>query len=139
MAGTGKRADHKKSLVIKLYGNNYFGKQGITSKSTQKKRVNVINLGDIEKNFNSLIKKYGKNKEIELKEYKILGEGEIKEALTIKAKAFSEIAKQKIEKAGGNAILVKIKEEIKKKEVNKEEKTEIKKEKVVREIKKKIK
>ena len=139
MAGTGKRADHKKSLIIKLYGNKYFGKQGITSKSTEKKRVNVINLGDIEKNFNSLIKKYGKNKEIELKEYKILGEGEIKEALIIKAKAFSEIAKQKIEKVGGSAILVKIKEEIKKKEVNKEEKTEVKKEKAVKEIKKKIK
>ena len=29
MAGTGKRADHKKSLVIKLYGNNYFGKPKI--------------------------------------------------------------------------------------------------------------
>jgi large subunit ribosomal protein L15 len=28
MAGTGKRADQKKSLVIKLFGNNYFGKQG---------------------------------------------------------------------------------------------------------------
>ena len=44
MAGTGKRADHKKSLIIKLYGNNYFGKQGITSRSTEKKVNKVMNL-----------------------------------------------------------------------------------------------
>jgi len=30
MAGTGKRADHKKTLITKLYGNKYFGKQGVT-------------------------------------------------------------------------------------------------------------
>ena len=36
MAGTGKRADQKKSLVIKLYGNEYFGKQGITSRGTER-------------------------------------------------------------------------------------------------------
>lgn len=35
MSGTGKRADQKKTLVIKLYGNDYFGKQGITSKRSR--------------------------------------------------------------------------------------------------------
>jgi large subunit ribosomal protein L15 len=125
MAGTGKRADHKKSLIIKLFGNNYFGKQGMTSKSTQKKRANVMNLKDIEKNLVALTKKYGKGKELELKGYKILGEGELKEALTIRAKAFSESAKQGIEKAGGKAIL--IKSEQKEKVIVKEEKEEPKK------------
>ena len=40
MSGSGKRADHKKSLVIKLYGHKYFGKQGITSKGTKKDKEN---------------------------------------------------------------------------------------------------
>ncbi|MFA5857142.1 MAG: uL15m family ribosomal protein [Candidatus Pacearchaeota archaeon] len=104
MAGTGKRADHKKSLVIKLFGNNYFGKQGVTSRSSAKKRNKDINVGDIETNLESLMKKYGNGKELILKEYKILGEGEFKEKLTIKAKAFSKSAMEKIEKAGGKAI-----------------------------------
>jgi len=113
MAGTGKRADHKKSLIIKLYGNKYFGKQGITSKGTAKDKSKFINLRDIEKN----IEKYkNKNNEIELKEYKILGEGEITEALTIKARGFTKSAKDKIEKAGGKVILTKVYKDVNKKE-----------------------
>ncbi|MDD5192309.1 MAG: uL15 family ribosomal protein [Candidatus Nanoarchaeia archaeon] len=99
MAGTGKRADHKKSLVIKLYGNNYFGKQGITSRGTAKDKSKFMNLRDIEK-------KYEKG-EVNLKEYKILGDGEITKALTIKARGFTKSAKEKIEKAGGKTILTK--------------------------------
>ncbi len=37
---------------------------------------------------------------------KILGSGEIKKAVTIKAHQFSASAKQKIEKAGGQAVLI---------------------------------
>ena len=99
MAGTGKRADHKKSLVIKLYGNNYFGKQGITSKGTAKDKSKFINLRDVEK-------KYEKG-EIDLKDYKILGDGEVTKAFIIKARAFTASAKEKIEKAGGKIILTK--------------------------------
>jgi len=98
MSGTGKRADHKKSLIIKLYGNKYFGKQGITSKSTKRKKALVINLKEI-------IEKFPGKTEINLKEYKVLGDGELKMKLTITAKAFSESAKEKIEKAGGKIII----------------------------------
>ena len=42
MAGTGKRADQKKTLILKLYGHDYFGKQGITSRGTAKKRVSFL-------------------------------------------------------------------------------------------------
>ena len=38
---------------------------------------------------------------------KILGDGELDKALTIKAHAFSVSAKEKIEKAGGKAEIVK--------------------------------
>ena len=37
---------------------------------------------------------------------KILGEGEITKALTVKAHAFSESAKEKIEAAGGKAEVI---------------------------------
>lgn len=111
MAGTGKRADHKKSLIIKLYGNKYFGKQGITSKGTAKDKSKFINLRNIEKN----IKRYmNKNNEINLDDYKILGDGEITKAVTIKARGFTQSAKEKIEKAGGKIILTKIYKKIKK-------------------------
>lgn len=104
MAGTGKRADHKKSLVIKLYGNKYFGKQGITSKKTERIKSRFINLRDIEKNFDSLMKKFGKDNELVLSDYKVLGTGEMKSKITIKANEFSKSAEEKITKAGGKAI-----------------------------------
>jgi len=114
MSGSGKRADHKKSLVIKLYGNNYFGKQGVTSRGTKKDRGKVMNLRDIETNFDSLMKKHGKGNELDLSEYKILGEGELTKKITIKALAFSDSAKEKIKKAGGEIILAVNKESQKK-------------------------
>ena len=106
MAGTGKRADHKKSLVIKLYGNSYFGKKGITSKGTARKKIEVINLRDISKNLENLKKKYDKNGVLELKKYRVLGEGELKVKLKIKAKGFTKTAKEKIEEMGGEVIII---------------------------------
>ncbi len=109
MSGSGKRADHKKTLITKLYGNKYFGKQGITSKGTRKRKNLVMNLKTIQDNLSSLLKKFGneKTKELNLKGYKILGEGKLKEKLIIKAKAFTESAKQKIENLDGRWILEK--------------------------------
>lgn len=109
MAGTGKRADHKKTLILN-YPEEYFGKKGLKAKP---KNYKIINVGDIENS--------AKGKEVDLKNYKILGEGEIKTALTIYAKKASKAAVEKIEKAGGKVILdsqiKKIKEEMPKKEV----------------------
>ncbi|MBR9704595.1 50S ribosomal protein L15 [Candidatus Pacearchaeota archaeon] len=129
MAGTGKRADHKKSLVDKKYGGKYFGKQGITSKSTVRKKNNVMNLRDIENNYDSILKKYGKDGVIVLKTYKILGEGKFSKKISIKARAFSKSAKESIEKAGGKVELFKVIEKAKVDEKKTEEKVEKKKEK----------
>ena len=41
MAGSGKRADHKKTLITKLYGNKYFGKQGLTSRKTERDKRKI--------------------------------------------------------------------------------------------------
>lgn len=109
MAGTGKRGDQKKTLINKLYGNKYFGKQGITSKGTARKKNNVMNLGFIESNLGNLKKKHEKQGVLDLSKYKILGEGELKSKLKIKAKEVSKSAKEKIEKAGGEVVEILVK------------------------------
>ena len=104
MSGSGKRADHKKTLITKLYGGKYFGKQGITSKRSQKDKSNRINLQQIDKNVEKYGKKTEKGFEINLKTYKILGTGNVKNKLIIKAKKASKSAINKVKKAGGEII-----------------------------------
>lgn len=105
MAGTGKRGDTKITLVTKLYGHDYFGKQGITSRKTKRDTRQRINLKQIEKNLEKYGKKTAKGWEVNLEKYKILGEGEIKEKLIITAFAASESAMKKVQKVGGQIIL----------------------------------
>jgi large subunit ribosomal protein L15 len=112
MAGTGKRADQKTTLVQKKYGNDYFGKQGITSKRVAQDKTPTLNLRDIQNNIHSLLEKYGKNDELILKKYKILGTGELTQKINITAKEFSKSAISKIESIGGTATSLK-KESIK--------------------------
>ncbi len=98
MSGSGKRADHKKTLVTKLYGNTYFGKQGVTSRGTKRDKRKKINVGDVEAKFS------GKG-EIDLQDFKILGKGEVKNKLVIKAREASSSAVEKVEAKGGKIIL----------------------------------
>ncbi|OIO41534.1 50S ribosomal protein L15 [Candidatus Pacearchaeota archaeon CG_4_9_14_3_um_filter_31_7] len=122
MAGSGKRADQKKTLIISKYGKTYFGKFGFKSIQQKKNRkLKEINLQDIEKMIDyfkkkGLVKESKDNVEINLKGYKILSDGELTKKLIIKASGFSEKAIEKIEKKGGKAIRIseeKIKKEIK--------------------------
>ena len=99
MSGSGKRADHKKTLITKLYGNKYFGKQGITSKGTKRDKRNRINVGDIQKKY-----KPGK---IDLSKYKVLGKGEVKDKFVITCLEASKSAIEKIKEKGGEIILPK--------------------------------
>ena len=108
MSGTGKRSDHKKTLVTTLYGHGYFGKQGVTSKATKKDKRQRINLEDIEINLEKYGKKSGDKWEINLGNYKILSGSEshtLKNKLIIKAKEASESAIEKVKKIGGEIIL----------------------------------
>ncbi len=107
MSGTGKRADHKKTLVIKLFGNKYFGKQGITSKGTERDKRKRINLGAIQDNLGAYGKKTEKGWEVNLENYKILGDGEVRDKLIIKAKEASKSAIDKVKEAGGEIIIAK--------------------------------
>jgi len=116
MSGSGKRADHKKTLMTKLYGNKYFGKQGITSKGTKRDTRKRINLRQIELNPEKYGKKKGNAFEINLSSYKILGSGDVKNKLIIKAKEASKSAIDKVKKAGGE-IQLPVQKESEKKEV----------------------
>ena len=119
MAGTGKRADQKKTLITKLYGHGYFGKQGITSKGTKKDKRLRMNLENLELNIESLIKKgiakkTGKGVEIDLSKYKILDVSRgyiLKNKLIIKAAEASKSASEKVKKAGGEILLPQNKKE----------------------------
>ena len=119
MAGTGKRADQKKTLMTKLYGHGYFGKQGITSKGTKRDKRQRINLEKIELKIESFIKKgiakkTTKGIEIDLQEYKILDSSKEyipKNKLIIKAKEASKSAIEKVRKEGGEIVLPQNKKE----------------------------
>ena len=111
LAGTGKRADHKKTLVLKQYGNKYFGKQGFTSKGTKRDIRQRINLFDIQDNLEKYGKKKGESWEIKLNKYKILGTGEVKIKMIISCLEASKSAIEKVKKAGGE-IKVKGKKKI---------------------------
>jgi large subunit ribosomal protein L15 len=106
MAGTGKRADHNKTRILALYGTDYFGKQGITSKGSKRDKTKFMNLDFIERNYLGLMKKFGKKEILELDGYKILGDGEITIKVHIKAKSASKTAVEKIKKAGGKLELI---------------------------------
>ncbi len=121
MSGSGKRGDQKKQFCLNIARKagleSYFGKKGFTSRNTEKNREKCINLIDIKNNF--------LGKEINLKEYKILGKGEGFKAV-ITAKSASKSAIEKMEKADGKIIVKENKKEASgekgKKEVVKEEK-----------------
>jgi len=105
MSGSGKRADHKKTLITKLYGHKYFGKQGITSKGTKKDKTDKINIEEIGMNLEKYGQKKGDAWEINLKNYKILGTGEVQNKLIITAKSASKSAIEKVKKMGGEIIV----------------------------------
>lgn len=107
MSGSGKRGDQKKTLITKLYGNKYFGKQGITSRGTKRDIRKRINLQTIELNLEKYGKKGKDGWEINLSDYKILGTGEIKNKLIIRAKQASKSAIKKVKEKGGEILLKK--------------------------------
>ena len=110
MAGTGKRAGHKRNFIDK-YMPGYFGKHGFKSlKQINKLKPKIINLSEIKERQNNFVEKGLAKKtslgiELSLPDFKILGKGEIKERLIIKAMSASSQAMEKIEKAGGKIIV----------------------------------
>lgn len=106
LAGSGKRAHHKKQKIFKLFGKNYFGKFGFYN-PTQKTQK-AINLSFLENNLEKLKeKKLITEKEgfleVDLKKLgvdKLLSSGKITQKYKIRG-LVSKKTKAKIESAGG--------------------------------------
>ncbi len=104
MAGTGKKSGTLKLWVSKYAPDWLGGKVGFVSR--RKDAFKTINLDFIEKNIDNFIKsgeakKFPDRIEIELKDYKILGAGNIKTKFIMKAFSASKQAVKKVEQAGG--------------------------------------
>lgn len=108
MAGTGKKSGHKKTFILK-HMPGYLGKKGFVRHGATKIILKTINLGNINLKLKDLQKKglaksTAEGMAIDLKKYKILGDGEIDQPLIITAGSFSASAKKKIEAKGGKAL-----------------------------------
>ena len=98
MSGTGKRSDHRKTMILKMYGNEYFGKHGFHRPQKLIHEIKTINIEDLNK-FNEVnidLKKLGYDK--------LLGKGTISKKVNVIIPSFSKSAKEKIEKIGGQII-----------------------------------
>lgn len=110
MSGTGKRGDQKKTLIIKMYGNSYFGKERRGAGLIEKKRTPSMSIDSLNAQLQSLVKK-GKASEqkgtfqIDLSGYKIIGNGALDVKAEIRAKAASAGAMKAVAKAGGTIVL----------------------------------
>ena len=109
MAGSGKRSDSKKPTISKI--ENYFGKHGFVSKSTND--IKGINIGYIDENLSKLTERNLALKEsgfisIDLKKLgfdKLLSKGKVSNKYKIKASYASEKAIEKVNGGGGEVVL----------------------------------
>lgn len=108
MAGTGKRAGHKKQLILKIYGTSYFGKRGFVSRF--KKIIKAVNINYLEKLYSQeKLKEQNGIVNVNLKDLgynKLLALGNPTRKYKITTEFFSKNAKEKIEKAGGTIVIL---------------------------------
>jgi large subunit ribosomal protein L15 len=95
------------SYVIK-YEPEYFGKKGFTSPKSLKQKVNVINVGTLDRIAEKFSGKEKGELSIDLKSLgytKLLGTGKIEKPLVVKVAACSKSAAEKVKKAGGQVLV----------------------------------
>ncbi len=120
---------HKWTYMVK-YEPEHFGRRGFASLRGPSGKV--INLGDITRMIkDGKLGKSGDRFNVDLSGYKVLGSGALEFPVSIKARAFSKSAEEKIKEAGGEAITAggKKKEEKKEEKAHEKKETEEKKEK----------
>ncbi|MDZ7838775.1 MAG: uL15 family ribosomal protein [Actinomycetota bacterium] len=86
--------------------------EGFWESPEKKKFSNVLNVGDLERFDQDSVVDYAQLQKAGLllkrnRMVKVLGDGDITKSITVKADCFSQSAKEKIEKAGGKAEVVK--------------------------------
>jgi large subunit ribosomal protein L15 len=116
MGGSG--AHKRQSTAMSVKKGEYFGKQGLTSRGTEKDKRLRINLYDIKDNM--FVKE---GQKIDLSKYKILGTGVGFKAEIIAMQA-SVLAIEKMKKAGGKIILPEEKKAVKQHVVKKKDEKE---------------
>lgn len=101
------RHKHKWSWVIR-YDPDYFSKTGFTSPKSLRRKVNALNVGELDEIAEKLSVEKEKNKfliDLESLGYtKLLGSGKVTKPLTVKIASCSESASQKIKAAGGEVL-----------------------------------
>lgn len=114
--GRGKAGMHKHKWSLTVsHEPGHFGKHGFKRPIAVVKKVNAINLRQLE----AIARDEGKKK-IDLAELgydKVLGEGKLRTALEVVAEAFSKKAVERIEAAGGKAIKIEIERQAKVKQI----------------------
>ena len=111
--GRRKAGRHKEgwTYVIK-HEPDYFGKKGFTSKQSLGRKLNLVNVGELEELVDrQTVKELVEKKEgkvlLDLNKlgyHKLLGKGKITTPVLIKVVSYSELAAKKIENAGGRIL-----------------------------------
>lgn len=109
MSGTGKRADHRKSYVLAVFGPDYFGKRQ-TKQSYRNNKLEALNLQKLAESISGFVKRgiAKENKgvyELDLKNFKIVGSLQSKIKMKILAGAASQGAIESVAKHGGEIIV----------------------------------
>ena len=111
MAGTGKRNKSKWTWTIK-YAPDHLGKRGFSRPPEVQRDVRIVTLKFIDEHLEDLLQMGIAYEEegkivVDTTQFadKDLGTGRLTRPLTIKAKAFSAKAEEKIKAAGGEVIL----------------------------------
>jgi len=133
--------NQKKSLIMNLYGPEYFGGDRAIRRKVAPK-LKVINLNDLIERFDSLVKQGTAKQtksgfEFNLPGYKVLSGTGLNAKISLKASAASKSAIEQVKAAGGSIELKKNKEAKKLEEKKEENKAEVKEEKKSEPAKKK--
>ena len=113
--GRGNAGLHKHRFISMIkYDPEHFGRHGFKRPKLPSERITTnINVGDLEERLSSFLekgfaKKVGKRIEVDLNSAgidKLLGSGKLNAALQITVNEASELAKSKVEGAGGEILL----------------------------------
>lgn len=118
MKGQRSRSGGKKKLSLRGVKGYLFRipkKRGFISSKDKMEVVNIRSLNSVAKENDSVTPKYLFNRGLittTKKGVKILGQGELKKKLTVRANQFSRTAKDAIVKAGGKIEIIEIKKQI---------------------------
>lgn len=105
------RHKHGWTYVIK-HEPNYFGKKGFTSQKALSRKINVINVEELDELADKLavekkLERKGKKVFLDLDKLgydKLLGRGKVNKPMLVKVESHSGVAAKKIEEAGGRIV-----------------------------------